>query len=309
VLFGNPRLKGALDMELGLKVCVRTIQANVTLLVSLMIDVALGCTDRTVAVVGDVMVNLASMFDDKEQRELLTRLLRLFPPASRLGTALLKAIAQQTPVFAVEVGVFKRIAGVDHIWMVERAVDDEYAGLLHSPGTLVWAEDGGGLQATVRRLAKREYGSEDALRLLTQQPINVSWGPTIRWPVEGSQAYLTELNGDPPADKGRWVPVADALMMSDEVIIKEHRDNLLPVMYRTWLELQMQPLTAEELKAIVEFAVNGDGAVLADYPAETLLRAAAQLKKLVASGGALDSARSWPEVEGIGGYHGPRTDE
>jgi len=166
-------------------------------------------------------------------RAVLAFLLGLLPPASRLGTELVNSIWRQVPMTAVEVPVFRQTADGPAVWLARRKADEAYPGLLHCPGTLVWAEDRD-LQATVARLGRREYGSEDAIRLLVDRPLEIVVAQEERGTMV-SLLFVGYLTNDPPAEVGSWFLVADTATIGDDEIVPDHRDRLIPTAYQVWL--------------------------------------------------------------------------
>lgn len=243
-------------------------------------------------IVGHLVDILKAMGDDDERCEALARLLKVLPPHSKLGTALLNAIWDQTPMFAVEVVCFRKIDGVDCVFLRIRDEDEAHAGQLHSKGTLVWAQDES-LEALLERLNRREYGLvPGALRLLTRNPIEVVIGQEIRGTM-GSLLYIGDFDGEPAPDKGAWHPVSGVAKMTNERIVDDHRDRLIPLAYRAWLETQMEPMDGLDFGYIVlTVKAEGSGA----FPAAELQQARAMALRLVASGGDL-GPEVWDRVE------------
>jgi len=169
--------------------------------------------------------------------EAIAAALELLEPAARLGTRLHNAIWTQTPMVALEVVTFSLVLGVPGklcVWLSRRKDGEAYAGLLHSPGTLGRGSDES-VAAAVNRLAVREFGFEPGSKAL--HVLGLRKGlirpETIQYDKEErgmmfSLLFPARAIANPTGD-GAWYLVADVAAMTDDEIIPDHRDRLVPV--------------------------------------------------------------------------------
>jgi len=165
--------------------------------------------------------------------------LEILEPCARLGTRLHNAIWRQTPMIAVEIVAFTVISGKLYVWLARRKVGEAYAGLLHSLGTLLRASDSS-LAAAVNRLAVGEFGFEPGsagLQVLGLHdgicPVAIDYKGEERG-MMFSLLFPAKAVIQPPGD-GAWYSVADVLEMSDDEIIADHRDRLIPLAEASFL--------------------------------------------------------------------------
>lgn len=127
------------------------------------------------------------------------------------------------PSIAVEAVALRWTAqGTAEVFLTQRAAHESYAGMWHTPGSLV--RNGETPDAVFARLEACEFQVKIAVKRFVT---DVYWAEPRGW-IE-SRVYVVELVGDPTTVQtttyqGKWFPV-DAL---PENTIPEHASRILP---------------------------------------------------------------------------------